>query len=370
MNPFILSAYHSPEYFCDRKNELKQIISAIENNRNVVLSSLRRMGKTGLIKHLEHNMKINSDIVFVYFDIMATSSLNEFIKLLVDAVFKVQNKSLDSIYKKFVNLFGLFKPSFSVNPISGETKFNIELTGVKETENSLSAMFDYISSHKKKFVIAIDEFQQIANYSEKNAEEILRSKIQLLNNAVFLFSGSSRDLLKSMFSNKGRPFYQSSEFLYLKSIDKNEYSKFIIQKFSIAGKSISTESVNHILELTNTHTYYVQNLCNRLYAENFKEISITEINEIFERIINENSYYFENIKYLLTDFQWKLLKAIAMEGNAKEVNSNSFITKYKLGGASSVNTAIKSLIKKELIYKENDTYCIYDLLFAKWLSRF
>ncbi len=368
MNPFILSAYHSPKYFCDRKNELKQLMSAVENNRNVVLSSLRRMGKTGLIKHLEFNLKDNHNIVFVYFDIMTTSSMNDFIKLLVDSVFKIQKNEKDSLYKSFVNLFGLFKPSFSVNPISGETKFNIELSEKKETETSLSAIMDYISNHKKKFVIAIDEFQQIANYPEKNAEEILRSKIQFMNNAVFIFSGSSRDILKSMFSDKGRPFYQSSEFLYLKSINHIEYSEFIADQFSNSRTKISSEEINNILEITNAHTFYVQNLCNRLYAENFKVITQAEINETFGKIISENSYYFENIKHLLTDLQWKLLKAIAMEGKATGINSNYFISKYKLGSVSSVNTALQSLMKKELIYKENDCYLIYDLLFSKWLT--
>lgn len=369
MNPFILSAYHSPEYFCDRNEELRSLMNAIENNRNVVLTSLRRMGKTGLIKHLEHNLKNNSEISFVYFDIMATTSMNEFIKVMVDSFFNINNKNANSIYKKFVNIFGLFKPSFSVNHISGETKFNIELTDKKDEESSLNAMFDYISSQKKKFVIAIDEFQQIANYSENNAEQILRSKIQMLNNVVFIFSGSSRDILRSMFSNKGRPFYQSSQFLYLKSINRIEYSKFIIDKFSLYGTILSQELVDHILDLTNSHTYYVQNLCNRLYSENYDEITISRINQVFGRLVDENIYYFENIKQLLTDLQWKLLKAIAKEGKVKEINANSFLARHSLGSSSSVNTAVKSLLKKELIYKEDDHYFVYDLLFSKWLER-
>jgi len=110
-------------------------------------------------------------------------------------------------------------------------------------------------------------------------------------------------------------------------------------------------------------------LCNRLYSENYKEISTEQINDVFERLLDENVYYFENIKQLLTDLQWKLLRAIAKEEKVKEINSNSFITKYKLGSPSSVNTAVKSLLKKELIYKENDHYFVYDILFSKWLEK-
>jgi AAA+ ATPase superfamily predicted ATPase len=50
MNPFIISAYKSPEYFCDRDVETAKLKEAVENGRNVLLYSLRRMGKTGLLK--------------------------------------------------------------------------------------------------------------------------------------------------------------------------------------------------------------------------------------------------------------------------------------------------------------------------------
>ena len=56
-NPFLLTGYVSPEYFCGRKNETKMLISALRNGRNVTLVSPRRMGKTGLIRHVFHQAK-------------------------------------------------------------------------------------------------------------------------------------------------------------------------------------------------------------------------------------------------------------------------------------------------------------------------
>ena len=51
-NPFIISGYISPEYFCDREEETARMLNAIENGRHITLFSPRRMGKTGLIRHL------------------------------------------------------------------------------------------------------------------------------------------------------------------------------------------------------------------------------------------------------------------------------------------------------------------------------
>ena len=52
MNPFTLKDYAGPEYFCNRINETKRLINAVENQRNFTLSSIRKMGKTGLIHHV------------------------------------------------------------------------------------------------------------------------------------------------------------------------------------------------------------------------------------------------------------------------------------------------------------------------------
>lgn len=51
-NPFLLTGYISPDYFCDREAETEKLISALCNGRNVTLVSPRRMGKTGLINRL------------------------------------------------------------------------------------------------------------------------------------------------------------------------------------------------------------------------------------------------------------------------------------------------------------------------------
>ncbi|MBQ7531281.1 MAG: hypothetical protein IJT12_06195 [Paludibacteraceae bacterium] len=50
-NPFIVNGAIPAPYFCDRKAETQQLSGHIRNGRNVVLSSARRLGKTGLIQH-------------------------------------------------------------------------------------------------------------------------------------------------------------------------------------------------------------------------------------------------------------------------------------------------------------------------------
>ena len=51
-NPFVISGYLSPYYFCDREEESRNLIRYVTNGRNVAIISTRRMGKTGLISTL------------------------------------------------------------------------------------------------------------------------------------------------------------------------------------------------------------------------------------------------------------------------------------------------------------------------------
>ena len=49
-NPFVYQGYASPMYFCDRTEETEGLIANLQNGRNTVLISPRRIDKTGLIK--------------------------------------------------------------------------------------------------------------------------------------------------------------------------------------------------------------------------------------------------------------------------------------------------------------------------------
>ena len=256
------------------------------------------------------------------------------------------------------------------NSISGQPSLEFDIKTEKEADKTIEEIFNYIKKQDRRIVIAIDEFQQILNFPEKNTEAILRSNIQKINNASFIFSGSQKHLLISIFGNYSRPFYQSTETMYLKEINRNEYVKFIRNRFKEGGKKIEEEEVNMVLEWTRNHTFYVQYVCNKLYGTNNKIISKTIIQQIFSEILKENEPVYYNFRNLLTDYQFKLLKAIAKENGVAMPNSKDFIYKYKLNSPSSVDSGLKPLSDKEMIYYEEGKYLVYDVFLSRWLEQY
>ena len=236
MNPFVTSGYVSPEYFCDRQKETEQLLRDIQGRSHTVIISPRRMGKTGLIQHCFHQDVISANFYHIFIDIYATLCLEDFIYVFGNELVR-QLRSRNAL-DIFIRVVKSLKLNIGIDE-KGFLSASFGIGDIQDANRTLDELFDYISNADKPCVIAVDEFQQISRYPEKNVEALLRTKIQHCNNATFLFAGSQRHLLQNMFASASKPFYHSANILSLKPIDKTSYSVFVREKFSQAGKNRS-----------------------------------------------------------------------------------------------------------------------------------
>ena len=367
-NPFIISTYKSPEYFCDREKELEQLNSALNNGRNIVLLSLRRMGKTGLIKHLFNKLEDDKNVFTFYFDIMNTNSIEDFANMLANSILGTFNSKSKKLFDKTFKYFSKFSPIVSFDE-NGYPTMSLKSNNIEQSKVSITSIFNYLENQNQKIFIAIDEFQQITKYSDKSFEAFLRSNIQHLNNVNFIFSGSQQHILKKMFSSYSEPFYQSSDFLKLERINKDIYAEFIVNKFSETKKQIKKEEVEGILLWLDSYTFYIQNFFNKLWYISDKIVDDNLILKTKQYILDEHNFIYSNLHNMLTKMQYKLLKVIAKENGVKHPTSNGFINKHNLGTTSTISSAIKALVDNEMIYYENNTYKVYDVFLSKWLEK-
>lgn len=368
-NPFLIVGYHSPDYFCDRQKETETILSALENERNITLISPRRMGKTGLIKHSFYQMQQQEPAAACYYmDIFATQNLQEFVSLLA----KTTLGTLDTFSQQLMGaVFSFFKscrPVITADEITGTPSLSLDFVADKSMD-TLKEIFTYLNASSRPCYIAIDEFQQILEYPEKGIEALLRSYIQFTPNVHFLFSGSKKHLMEAIFSSSRRPFYHSTQKLSLERIALDKYQAFATAHFAAAGKELPADVFVFLYEQMDGHTWYVQYLLNRLFVFPQEQLVRESVIQIINETLKEEEYTYQTYFQLLTSNQIQLLKAVAREGVVAEVNANSFIKKYNLKGASSVNTALKALIDKEFVLKQTDGYVVYDRFMDRWLKQ-
>lgn len=307
----------------------------------------------------------------IYFDIYHTSSLSEFINKFGTSLLEEQetfSEKLKRISKSFIQTV---RPTITYDSLTGSPTFSFNVESESAGIRTVEEIFKFLRkrSLEKPIVIAVDEFQQLAHYPEKNIEALLRTNIQKLNRVNFIFSGSDKQLLTSMFNDAKRPFYQSTEFMHLEEIPENEYLKFIKEKFRSSSIMITAKAADEVLKLTRRHTYYVQYLCNKLYGSGKKRINDTNVRLKYSEILNENEVYYSEYRDLLTRQQWRLLLALAKEDGIEKVTASSFIKQHDLTNTATVRRGIKSLLEKNMIFRRGREYFVYDVFFAKWLTR-
>lgn len=372
MNPFLVKGYVSKEFFCDREAEIQELHRNILNGIDTTLISPRRMGKTGLIYRFFDYLKDQKNVEAIYVDIYAARSLSDFIKFLSEAILhKFSEKS--SIGSRFLNFIKAFRPSISYDAISGEPQIQILYQSVQEKEHTLLGLLQFLDEQDCLIVLAIDEFQQITEFPEKNMEALLRTYMQSLKNIRFIFCGSKKTMMIELFSSAKRPFYASTQYLSLEPIDKDVYADFIEKSFQKGNISIDNEAIEFILSWSNRHTFYTQSLCNMIYAIENKHVTIAVVKEACLDLLKRNEAVFFQYRQLLTTSQWNFLIAIAKEGEVRQLTAKRFINEYNIGTPSDATRLSKSLLEKELLLetttKEETVYQVYDVFLSRWLAR-
>lgn len=371
-NPFYTTSVIPPQYFCDREKETEGIIRILTNGNNLVLKGPRRLGKSGLIHHVFEDPRIRDHYNTFYFDIYATSSLEEFTLLLGRAVYKTLSSKKKKVADKFLSVMKALSVKMEMDPLSGAILPGLGLQKLQNQELTLNEIFDYLEKSDTPCIVAIDEFQQIQTYSDKNMEALLRSRIQKMNNTKFIFSGSERHMLDVMFASQDNPFFKSARNVDLAPIPEEVYCPFAVELFQKFGQDAAPEAVQYVYRLFEGVTYYMQETMNEAFSVIGPGESLTQ--SMAQEVVKDLVYSCESrcldILEDLTLIQRKVLVAIAMEWHVSDITSSAFVSKYNLSSASSVQSAVRALIKKKLVLKERNTYFLPDKYLALWIRMY
>ncbi|WP_457626018.1 AAA family ATPase [Persephonella sp.] len=370
-NPFTIGIAKE-EKFCNRKEEIRNLKNFIQNGQNVVIYSPRRFGKTSLVKTvLKELEKKDKNFIGIYADLFPVSSYQDFIEIFSKAIIQSIGKEVDkSFFQKIKNLFKNIVPSFTVKP-DGSFSISISINPSISLETLLSDLFigleKYIKKNDLKACIVLDEFQEITTLEEsKKIEGLLRNFIQEQEDISYIFVGSRRKLLVDMFTDKKRPFYKSS-FLYpLKKIERSEFVKCIISSFKETEKVCSKSTAEEIYDLVDGYPYYVQKLSSIIWDLTDKKITERIVKNAFKTLIKMESIDFESIWINLNKSEKTVLKMIAIYPEISPF-SKEFLEKSKLS-IGGIQKAISSLIKKDLIEKEDNLYLLTDPVMKHWIK--
>ena len=367
VNPFNYISIAQGDNFYDRTEETERMVKTLSGGNNIVLLAPRRYGKTSLVfKVMEELEKQN--IVCVYFDMMPVYSLESFVELFTQALYRKQTAK-----EKFMGMVSKLRnirPKLTFDPV-GNADFSIDIMEPRISSATVAEVLELpekMSQDGRRVVVVFDEFQEIRRFDKFGLESLMRSKIQLQHAANYLFLGSKTHLMQDMFMAKNRPFYNSAMVMQLSVLPERDTCRFLQDKFAASDIVIEEMMCRYLISRADNIPYYIQLLAAEIWqymTPDLHEVTKDIIDECFARVIElKHDYYFELFDRF-SPAQKRLLQSIARSGD--NIFSSEYIANNRLVGASSIQKSLSVLIESGLVERSDSSYFIGDPFFRRFL---
>mgnify|MGYP006874103769 CR=1 FL=1 len=368
--PFVFGKIAKSENFTDRERETALLVSNFNSLINTIIISPRRWGKSSLVaKAASLATSENEKLKICKMDLFNVRNEEHFYELLAMNVLKATStkweESIDSIKKFFTRII----PKIV---LAGDTQTEVSLdfdwSEIRKNPDEILDLAERIAMDKGiHIVICVDEFQNIAEFDDPlYFQKKLRSHWQQHQYVSYCLYGSKRHMMLDVFTNSSMPFYKFGDLLFLEKIDTPSWIAFIIEQFSKTGKSITGEQARLIVDLTDNHSYYVQQLAQQTWLRTKDSCNDEIIKEAHITIIEQLSLLFVTITESLTNSQINFLKA--MVAGETTLSSAAVIAKYRLTSSANVTRSKKSLVEKDILDNKANKLSFQDPMYYYWLK--
>ena len=368
--PFIYGMSVEGENFTDRELETKRLKLNFENGINSILISPRRMGKTSLVKKVK-SLIDDPKIKVVYIDIYKCRTEFDFYEKFASSLLKQTATKIDKMLEDAKDFITSIAPKITYSP-EPNTDFSISL-GINKQNNTAEEILDLPEKIAMKrgisIVVCIDEFQQIGKMPNSlSVQRTIRSAWQHHQHVSYCLFGSKQHLMTNLFYSRKMPFYQFGDMFFLKRIPTEKWVPFIIKRFEVAGKEISSEIATEICTTADNYSAYVQQLAWNVLALSEEKVTNDSFQEGVEATLAQVIPLFVEQTANLTTYQLNFLRALC-SGYSTDFGRKEVTNRYNLGSRSNLPKIKKALVEREIIETSEKGIHIADPLFKLWFSR-
>lgn len=372
VNPFEYGGVVGPDAFCNRHQEQADLTRAAENGDRLFVYAERRMGKTSLVKRVLAALDPDR-YVPVYVDLWPTDGADAFVDATAKALAGAATTRADKLLDASKSLFSRLNPTLSLDQGGNPS---LQFGGpaaekVRSLDEVLAAPPRVAEKRGRRLVLVFDEFQQILSYEDDHVERALRSAVQQYDNVATFFLGSRKHLIERMFSDSRRPLYRSAGHYPLAPIATDHWVPFVAERFSVADKPIESRHVESLCALTEGHPFYTQHLAHALWERTPHGESVADaaLDDALDVLLRREGYAFTTRWETLTRNQQRFLRGLALDGPDIQPFSSEFVQAHGLRTPSNAQRAADSLLKLDVIDREDGAFVITDRFFKLWLRR-
>jgi hypothetical protein len=159
----------------------------------------------------------------------------------------------------------------------------------------------------------------------------------------------------------------------LGKIPAGMFAKFVDDRFRRSGLAPEADLGSAVVDLSGNLPYDVQRLAHETWDDVTKRrrraVGLEDLHATLHRLLAEQATLFEAIWQRLTLAQRAVLRAVVFE-HGVEMLSGDTRDRHRLGGASTVQTALAALQRLDVIAREDDGhYVVVDSLMREWVAR-
>jgi len=374
-NPFVYGEVVPREAFVDREAELDRLTNDLLAGQKIFLISPRRYGKSSLVRQALRAAE-RSGALPVEVTVSSYSSYVGFLEGYARALLGIETR-IDKARAWLRDMLGGVRPEVRIEAGErGESQLALSFPSAR-TGRDISRLAQEVfalpgriaEARRRKLAIALDEFQAIASFNGGSVEHALRAAVQHQRQVGYVFSGSEPSLMERMLG-RSRPFYKAGPVMRLQKIPSEPFAEFIEARFRATRLRPAPGLGAAIIELAGNLPYDVQRLAHEVWddAQGGKAVGLDDLHETLKRLLGEHDAIFEATWQHLTLAQRAALRAAVLE-EGRELLSADVRTRYRLGGASTVQASLSALVREDILAREDARYVVVDSLFREWVAR-
>jgi hypothetical protein len=377
-NPFVYGEIVPLAAFADRVVELERLVADLAEGQKVFLISPRRYGKSSLVRQALAQLA-RRKFLTLELTVSSFSSYVAFLEGYARALLALETRA-ERARSWLRELFPASRPEVRLEPgPAGAAALAVSFPAVR-TPRDASRLAEEVFALpgrlagrlNRSLVIALDKFQAVTAFDDGQVEHALRAAVQQQRQVGYVFAGSEPSLMEQMVAMK-RPFYKAGPVMRLERIPGDEFAVFLEQRFAATGLKPEPGLGEAIVDLAGNLPYDVQRLAHetwdRAAALKRRTVGLDDLHETLHRLLGEQQTLFEATWLRLTLGQRAALRAVVLE-QGLELLAAETRHRHRLGGASSVQTALAALMRHDLIAREPDgRYVVVDSLLREWVAR-
>ncbi|MDE0348804.1 MAG: hypothetical protein OXM56_03760 [Gammaproteobacteria bacterium] len=359
---------------CNRLRERDELSGNIREGVHTWIWARRRIGKTSLIEQVVRD--VAPDIVTARLDLLVIHDVNAFetrLRAAVEQAAALLPPRKQTSTSKLTRAFSAFKPELSLGAFGLRLKLAAPSRADEGIAEMLLALDDAAGAYGRRVAFVLDEFQQLSelqNGAPRSLEGAVRHAVERARNVTYVFAGSRKHLLGSMFEDEERPLYRLCRKMTLERIGAEDYRRFLLR----AGRSrwrrrVPDDAIDRILTLTNRHPHYVNALCGPLWRADAAPTA-DSVEAMWARLVAEEGGVAAGRVARLAPSQRALLRGIAeAEHGVPHPTSHGFLGALRLPVSTGVR-ARDALERDDLIQREEDgRWMLVDPAMAAWLRQ-